>query len=326
MSKRKVVWIINEYAGSPYHCMEYGHYYLARELKKYGYKPYIITASFSHLLKFPKKLKKSYEKEVIDDINYIWIKTVTYKGGTDKKRLLKWLQFSIKLFFLLGKKGLIEEPDYIIASTPEIFHLIPSMYLARRYNAKFIYEVRDIWPLPLSEIRRISQKHPIIKLMSKIEKKAYKSANLVISVLPNFQEYLKDIGIKVKNLEIIPNGICIKELENEEALPKNLIEKIPNNKFIVAYTGTLGKTNALEFLIKAAKILEKNEKINFLIVGKGEEEEKLKRLAKSLNLKNITFLPPISKKQVFSLLGGYVDVCYIGLIKKNLYILLMEAL
>lgn len=319
MSKRKVVWIINEYAGSPYHGMGVRHYYLARELKNKGYEPYIITASYSHLLVNPKKLRFQYENEIIDGVNYIWIKTIKYSGGTDKKRMLKWFQFSLKLYLLSFKKNIIKKPDYIIASTPEIFHLIPAMHLAKKYKAKFIYEVRDIWPLSLSEIGKISLKHPLIKLMSRIERKAYEESDLVVSVLPNFKDYLRDYNINVKKIEIIPNGICTKELEKLEELPTNIVKGIPKNKFLIAYTGTFGKANALEYLIKAAKILEKHRNIHFLIVGKGEEEKKLKHLTRSLNLKNITFIPPISKKQVINLLINYVDLCYISLKKKDIF-------
>jgi hypothetical protein len=39
----KTLWIINEYAGSPYHGMETRHFYLSKELLKLGLDVYIIT-------------------------------------------------------------------------------------------------------------------------------------------------------------------------------------------------------------------------------------------------------------------------------------------
>jgi len=35
-NNNKTLWIINEYAGSPYHGMETHHYYLSKELLKLG--------------------------------------------------------------------------------------------------------------------------------------------------------------------------------------------------------------------------------------------------------------------------------------------------
>ena len=67
----KHIWIINEYAGSPYYGMEFRHYYLSRELIKLGYKVTIISATYSHLFKNHPK----YGKEIIDGINYLLLKT-----------------------------------------------------------------------------------------------------------------------------------------------------------------------------------------------------------------------------------------------------------
>jgi hypothetical protein len=40
-NNNKTLWIINEYTGSPYHGMEFRHYYLGKELVKRGYNVYI---------------------------------------------------------------------------------------------------------------------------------------------------------------------------------------------------------------------------------------------------------------------------------------------
>ena len=66
----KNILIINEYAGSPYHGMEFRHYYLGKELVKLGYSVNVVSSSYSHLFKnFPKK-----SQENIDGINFFWLK------------------------------------------------------------------------------------------------------------------------------------------------------------------------------------------------------------------------------------------------------------
>ncbi len=313
----KVIWFINEYAGAPQYGMGMRHYYLARILVKRGFKVYIFTSAYSHLLRTFPEIDNNYKVEKIDNVNFVWIKTIKYKNAHSKKRVLKWWLFSLKLL-KIGLKNIFPNPDIIIASTPEIFHLLPSIYLAKKFRSKFIYEIRDIWPLSLVEIGNISRQNPLIKSMEKIENLALKKADKIISVLPNYEEYLKEKNIDTGELEIIPNGICLEDYKEEENAPKEVLEKIPKNKFIVIYTGTFGKANALEHLIKAADILKKYKGIHFILVGKGMEEENLKSLVEKLNLENITFLPPVSKKQIQDLLRRS-DICYIGLKKERIF-------
>ena len=309
----KTIWIINDYAGSPYHGMEFRNYYFAKEWVKLGYKVYIITASYSHLFKNLPKVKGNYTFENIDGINYVWVKVPHYINSTDKKRVLKWFVFTSKLFFLPLNK--LEKPDVIIASPMAPFLVIPAYRFAKKFNAKFIFEVKDIWPLSIIELGNISPNNPLIKAMSWCEKFAINKSDFVVSSLQNYGEHLKDLGIK-KDFIWINNGISLEEMNKIEELPKEIEEKLPKDKFIVGYTGTVGIANALEYFCEAAKILKDNEKISFVIVGDGKLKSEL--MKKYANLKNLFFIESIPKKQVQSMLNKF-DGCYIGWRKQKIY-------
>ena len=314
---RRVAWIINEYAGSPYHGMEYRHYYIGRELVKKGYKVWIITASFSHLFFSGPKINSDFKLEAIDNLNYLWVKVPAYRNSHDKKRVIKWLIFASKVYFRLPI-GDMKKPDVILVSSPSLFSFIPGYKWAKKLGAKLIFEVRDIWPLTLVELGGYSEKHPFIKLMGFLERFAYKKADRIISVLPLFDRYLQEKGFNSKKFVYIPNGICVSELSKTSWFPKIRKNGIPNNVFIVTYAGTFGKANALEYLIKAAELLKDDLSIRFILVGKGTEEKKLKGLASNKKLSNITFLPPVPKNQVQEILK-FSDICYLGWRRKRLY-------
>jgi glycosyltransferase involved in cell wall biosynthesis len=311
----KTIWIINDYAGSPYHGMVFRHYYLAKEWVKKGYKVYIISATYSHYFKKLPISEKNFNFENIDGINYLWIRVPSYNNSTDKRRVLKWFVFSFKLLGLLFNKK-IEKPDVIIASPTAPFLVLPAYILAKKFKAKFIFEIRDIWPLSIVELGNISSNHPLIKIMSWCEKFAIKKADIIVSSLQNYHMHLKDDLNLNRDFVWINNGIDIEEMKEIEFLPKEIENKIPKDKFIVGYTGTIGIANALEHLIEAGKLLKDYNDILILIVGEGGEKEKLKKLAEGYD--NIKFLPAIPKRQVQSLLS-LVDVCYIGWKNKKLY-------
>lgn len=70
--------------------------------------------------------------------------------------------------------------------------------------------------------------------------------------------------------------------------------KINNDKFIVFFHGTFWSLHGIEYIIKAAKLLEDKTDILFRLLGGGREKRKMMKLTKELNLKNVEFLDWIS--------------------------------
>ena len=311
---KKTIWIINDYAGSPYHGMEFRNYYFAKEWVKHGYEVYIMTASYMHLFKKLPKINGNFTFENIDGINYIWIKVPNYGESTNKKRVLKWFVFSAKLFFLPFSK--MKKPDVVIASPMAPFLTIPAYRLVQKYGAKFIFEVKDIWPLSIIELGNISPKHPLIQMMSWCERFAIRKADHIVSSLQNYGEHLKNDLHLEKDFVWINNGIDLEEMQKIEPLPLEVAAKIPKEKFIVGYAGTIGIANALESFLEAAKILRSHKDIVFILVGDGKERTRL--LERYGDLENVVFIDPIKKIQVQSMLK-FFDVCYIGLKKEKLF-------
>lgn len=309
----KTIWIINEYAGSPYHGMEFRHYYLSKELIKKGFNVYIITASFSHLFKNPPKVTKSFQLEEVDGINYLWIKVPEYKYSQDKKRVLKWLVFTTKLFFLSFHK--LNKPDFIILSPMQTLPIFPAYFLAKKYNAKLLFEVKDIWPLTLIELGGYSKNNPFIKILSFAESFAIKKSDLILSVLPGYGNYLREKGFN-KDFIYLPNGVSLDEMEKIEPLDNKISDMIPKNKFIVGYAGSIGLANALDSFIDAGILLKDYRDIVLIIVGEGEEKDKL--IKKANDYKNIIFLSSIPKRKIQSLLMLF-DICFIGWKKQGIY-------
>jgi glycosyltransferase involved in cell wall biosynthesis len=308
----KHITIANQYIGSPYHGMEYRHYYLAKNLIKLGYKVTLISGSYSHLFSKPPKVEKNYTKEIIDGIDYIWIKLPKYKSSKSIGRIWNMLYFVWKLRFL---KDL--EPSHIIVSSPSLFPIKVAKRWTKKFNTKLLFEVRDIWPLTLVELSSLNYSHPLIRFMHHYEKFAYKESDKIISLLPNAKEHFVENGMDDDKFFYLPNGI---EIEKKEItpLPEDILKQIPKDKFIVAYSGTVGIANNLDYLVDVADLLKENNDIHFIILGQGGEKKRLEDRVKSLELENFTFLNPVAKEQVGAFLE-YIDVAFISLLKEDIF-------
>ena len=79
------ILLINHYAGSPQHGMEYRPYYLAREWVGGGHRVSIVAASYSHLRLRQPPEDDDFSEQCIDDIRYVWLRTPQYRGNGVRK-------------------------------------------------------------------------------------------------------------------------------------------------------------------------------------------------------------------------------------------------
>ena len=299
------IWVINQFAGTPDSGWGERHFYFAKHWKDLGYDVKIISGSFNHMFKKTKNVKGLYEHEVYEGIDFYWVKTPVYKGQS-VMRFYSMLVFMLRVLFLPVKK--VGKPDVIIVSSMPIFPVWSGIRLKMRYKSKLLFEIRDIWPLTLQLLGNKSANNPAVKFIGWFEKKGYQKSDYVVSLLPNAREHIETVAGKKINFEYIPIGID-NALLQQECLPECYVGKIPKNKFIVGYAGTLGLANALEYLVKASDILKENTNIFFVIVGDGYLKQELQNTVSGNN--NILFLPKIPKNQVQHLLQ-FFDVCFVG--------------
>jgi glycosyltransferase involved in cell wall biosynthesis len=216
------------------------------------------------------------------------------------------LVFMIKILFLKIKE--VGKPDYIIVSSMPIFPILSGYYFKKKYKAKLYFEIRDIWPLTLQLLGNKSSNHPAVRFIGWFEKFGYRKADVVVSLLPNAKHHFEKVAKRKINFSYIPNGIDENQLK-KEYVDKSITDKIPKDKFIVGYAGTLGLANAMEFLIDASIKLKDNKDIFFVIVGDGYLKKELQQKTKG-NM-NIIFLDRIRKNQVQHMLS-FFDVCFVG--------------
>lgn len=312
------ILLINHYAGSPYHGMEYRPYYFAKEWLKAGHTVTIVASSFSHPRFAQPECEFPVTIENIDDIQYVWIKTPEYHGNSFG-RILNMFSFAAQLRV---KTLPIKKPDIVIDSSTYPLTIYGANKIAGRYGARLIFEVHDLWPLSPMELGGYSKYHPFIMVMQRAENYAYRNAHRVVSLLPKARKHMISHGMSSEKFVYIPNGIDVSSWQLSEALPeehKNLLEELKRKgKFIVGYAGAHGIANSLQYLLKSAAIIEEYHNIHFLLIGGGPEKRTLQLLAKTEGIYNIDFLPPIPKTSIPELLA-LIDIAFIGWNRSPLY-------
>ncbi len=316
------ILLINHYAGSLRHGMEYRPYYLAREWVRLGHRVRIVASSQSHIrANAPEMDGAARFDETIDGIDYTWYATPAY-AGNGVGRVRNMASFIGALYADARRLVHSVDPDVVIASSTYPLDIWPAHRIARMAHARLLFEVHDLWPLSPIELGKMPRWHPFIMLLQAAENYACRHADAVVSILPKVREHFEAHGMARHKLHVVPNGADPAEwLAQGPGLDGDIGTQLARlrrrGKFIIGYAGTHGLANALDTLLAASQLVQ-DERAVFVLVGGGPEKAHLQRLASLLGLPNVHFFDPVPKTQVPALLRWF-DLAYIGWQRQSLY-------
>lgn len=315
------IWYVHPYAGGPGIGRYSRPYFLARQWIQAGASATVFTSAFHHLLDTP----QSSGGHEVAGVPYEFIDCRPY-AGNGFGRLFNMAEFSAK-FKLRARRHAQKygRPDMVIASSPHPYCFLATHSIARQFGARSVFEVRDLWPLSLIELAGLSPRHPLTRFTGWMERRAYRNADFVVSLLPCTQEYMAEHGLPAKRWRYIPNGVHIDEASQGFSASNPGLEQArrwrAQGKVVVAYTGALGQPNYVDSLIEAISILHANGEptVCAVIVGRGDRQHALQQLVRERGLQDrITIHDQIAKQDVLALLRE-VDIGYISLKPEPLF-------
>lgn len=306
MCKNKVVWYINKYFAPSSETSPGGRdWNLMKMMARQGCQPVVISSD-SNTAWDTVKLSRPIEIECRDGVNLVYLKTYKYLTPKSIKRVLSWFHFEWNVFWF--DKSDLPKPDAVVASSLSLLTIFNGYLLSRKYGCKFIFEVRDIWPLTIIEENGFSMKNPLVWMLAQAEKFGYKKADAIIGTMPNLEEHVRRVSSSKAPVYCIPMGISDDYVKNSQPLTREYKKKyLSSHKMKVVHAGAVGITNALDVFFKAAEKLKDNERLEFILVGDGVLKEKYQH--QFGHLPNLIFAPKVTKYQVQAVLAE-CDVVY----------------
>ena len=309
---------INHYAGSLDMGMEFRPYYLAREWVRMGHNVRIVSATYSHLRKQNPSIKKDFEIQMIDGIEYQWIKTCEYQGN-GVARAGTMFEFCGKLNLNASRITKDFRPDAVIASSTYPLDTYPAQRIAYLSGAILIHEVHDMWPITLIELGGMSKTNPFVVLLQIAENSFCSHSDYVVSLLCAAKDYFIEHGMKAEKFRNVMNGIVLSEWESPEPLPPghcDLLERLhKEGKFIICFFGSITKSYSIDYLIEALRKID-NSNIALVIVGEGNYKEEIIRQTEDLDY--VFVLDKINKAEIPTLLDN-IDCCYVGALRNDMF-------
>ncbi|HSA07525.1 MAG TPA: glycosyltransferase family 4 protein [Candidatus Gastranaerophilales bacterium] len=283
------------------------HELLSSLSQKYNYEITVLTAQPNFAVK-----NKRPAKEIIDGIKIKRLFTTGFnKNSFIGKVLNSWLFF----FNALINSLFLSKADYcLIVTFPPLAPLIGTINRFLR-NQKYIYLMHDVYPEIAWKLGYIKKDGIICKIWHYLTGISLKYANKIIVLSEDMKTGVLKRFPDIKNKEIA----IMHNWANEELLkviPKqnnHLIDKFGlKDKFIVEYSGNIGRIHEFNTIIEAARLLQEEKDILFLFIGEGGKKTEVEKLVKKHQLQNFKFLP-FQKKEILEYSLGLGDVHLITL-------------
>lgn len=319
--------IVNHNGGSPHHGPNLRTYYAAKSLIGKGHKVSIVSSTYSHKYSKLPPDTNIINPEVIDGINYYWIRIKKYSGLIS--RIFSHFQFGFRM--LRNRSMLPDSADVVLFSGPPPEVFLFSRRLAKHLDAPICCDVRDLWPLTQIQMKKVQLLNPYIWFLYFCESYMYWHSRRIISPLQGMFLYKKKRAFKDK-VCVIPNGCNVYEPDEEQGdilltasfscsdlgVSKGQqvnLNGLRDRFFIVGYSGSIDRDNDTESIVEAA-LRTDDPDIIFAIVGDGVMKPALAQRARGA--RNIVFFDRVFSNQVPQVLSG-MDVVYCGLKAKSIY-------
>jgi glycosyltransferase involved in cell wall biosynthesis len=292
------IWIVSKYAGLPKYGFGARLYYLAREFVRAGHGVVLLTSDANHLATFP-ETSSTYNDERVEGVAVRWLRTRKYRRTASLSRVLSWIDFEWKLF-RMSRAGL-PPPDVVIVSSLSLLSVGYGYFLKRRYAARLVFEVRDIWPLTMVAEGGFHRWHPLVLALGLIERFGYRCADLVVGTMPRLDLHVRDVLGRDRPFHCAPFGYAPEWITQQETVPDGFVHRhVPDGRIIFAYAGSFGTTNALGPLMACIQRLAGRSDLHFVLLGSGDLFTHYQRQLEGCG--NVSFIPKIPRTQVHDFL------------------------
>jgi len=288
----------------------------AKRWVKSGHQVTVITCFPSHPqgVIYPGYRMRPYQWDEKDGIQILRVFTYLSANKGFLKRIANYVSYmaTSTLFAPLVKKA-----DIVVSTSPQFFCGMAGLLVARSKRKPWVLEIRDLWPESIVSVGAIRQKQ-VIAFLEWLEGLLYRKADRIVPVTRAFKDHIMKKGAAADRISIITNGA---DLEMFEPLPKdNPVAKEfgLDGKFVPSYIGTHGMAHALDTVLRAAKLLEGEKDILFLLVGDGAERNTLIREKDRLGLGNVLMLGQQPKEKMPAFLAAS-DASLVLLKKDDLF-------
>jgi glycosyltransferase involved in cell wall biosynthesis len=198
-------------------------------------------------------------------------------------------------FYVSGATKLLEllrHGDIVVAKTDPPLISIAAAAIAKVRGARLVNWLQDVFP----EVASHLDANPLPKWLNdalmRARDRSLAGADMNVVLGRKMCEHLQRRGIRSKQIRVIENWADGEAIAPILTSASQLRKKLGlQDKFVVGYSGNLGRAHEFETLLAAAERMKVDDRVVFLMVGGGAGMQQLKQHVEARRLENFRFLP-----------------------------------
>lgn len=253
--------------------------------RSYEFSKYLVNKGHNVTMVTGNKV----DNKIVDGIQVISTKTKYKQQFSFFRRILSFIHFMIKSAFIGLKQ---KSPDIIFATSTPLTIGFPALVVSKLKKKKFVFEVRDVWPDVPIELGVINSTI-LKKILYFFEKLIYNNASHIIVLSDGMRNNLLRKGIPSEKITVITNLSMNDHYDSIKSKERTKYK----DKLVCIHPGTMGVVNGLDFILDVAEQYP-DEDIVYLLIGEGNQKQKLIDRINKNKIKNVIIEDAVPKNDV----------------------------
>ena len=216
-------------------------------------------------------------------------------------RLVNLLTLSLSMF-LQAVWRLKRNDRVLVVTNPPLLPFVIS-WACRIKGAKCVLLIHDIYPDVAVAAGLLKPTSLLARLMDSAVCRLYQTVDEIIVLGRDMRELVrKKLPGGSDRVRIIPNWADTDVIQPRLGENRILRQQDLSGKFVVQYSGNMGRSHNLEAVVACAEALPDHAEIHFLLAGSGAKKSWLRQTVKDKNLANVTVLDRVPRDDLPELL------------------------
>lgn len=229
-------------------------------------------------------------RETINGVDVIRVATTGFGRSRLVGRAIDYLSFYVTALWRLART--IRRRDIVVAKTDPPLMSVVAALAVRLKGARQVNWLQDLFPEVAMVLAPDFVNGFIARIARRLRDWSLRQAELNVVLGDLMYERVLSLGVPVDRVRTIPNWTDDRAIVPVEHSDNPLrSEWDVADKFVVAYSGNLGRAHEFRTFMKAATRLNHRRDIVFLVIGGGAQMRNVRNFAAGFGLKNVLERP-----------------------------------